>query len=286
MYVITGITGKVGGAMARVLRSEGKPVRAVLRNPEKAAEWEELGCEIAVADMGDETALTMAFAGGTAAFILPPSNFDPLPDFPEARAEAGIIRGALDKAKPGKVLCLSTIGAQASQANLLTQRSILEQALGDLAMPLTFLRPAWFLDNFSWDVGSARDEGVIRSFLQPVDRHFPMVSTDDIGDVAAELIQQDWTGRRIIELEGSQRISIREAAALFSEVLQSPVRVETVPRESWNALFLAQGMRNPMPRIQMLEGFNDGWIDFEGSDSDILKGKITARAAIVKLLQA
>jgi hypothetical protein len=45
-------------------------------------------------------------------------------------------------------------------------------------------------------------------------------------------------------------------------------------------------MRNPMPRIQMLEGFNDGWIDFEGSDSGILKGKITARAAIVKLLQA
>lgn len=286
MYVMTGITGKVGGAMARVLRAEGRPVRAVLRNREKAAEWQDLGCEIAVADMGDEAALTAAFADATAVFILPPPNFDPLPDFPEARAEAAIIRTALDKARPGKVLCLSTIGAQASQTNLLTQRTILEQALGDLAMPLTLLRPAWFLDNFAWDVASARDEGVIRSFLQPVDRAIPMVFTDDIGRVAAELIQQDWTGRRIVELEGSQRLSISDAAALFADILQRPVRVETVPRESWNELFLAQGMRNPLPRIQMLDGFNEGWIAFAGAESEIIKGKITPRAALEKLLQA
>jgi len=285
MYVITGITGKVGGAMARILRAQGQPVRAVLRNREKAAEWKDLGCEIAVADMGDEVALTTAFAGGRAVFVLPPSNFDPLPDFPDARAEAEIIRAALDKAKPGKVLCLSTIGAQASQTNLLTQRTLLEQSLGDLAIPLAFLRPAWFLDNFAWDVASARDEGVIRSFLQPIDRAIPMVSTDDIGRVAAEQIQQDWTGRRIVELEGPQPLSVGDVAALFSEILHRSVRAEAVPRESWNALFLAQGMRNPTPRIQMLDGFNEGWIAFEGADSEVVKGKITPRAALEKLLR-
>lgn len=286
MYVITGITGKVGGVMARCLRAEGKPVRAVLRNLDKAVEWHNLGCEIAVADMGDEAALTTAFTGAEAAFILPPPNFDPLSGFPEARAEAETIRAALEKAMPGRVLCLSTVGAQASQTNLLTQRTILEQVLGDMAIPLTFLRPAWFLDNFAWDVASARDEGVIRSFLQPLDRQFPMVFSDDIGRVAADLIQRDWIGRRIVEMEGPQRVSAHEAAALFSEVLQRPVRAESVPRESWSALFVAQGMRNPTPRIQMLDGFNEGWLTFEGDDRSLSKGRITPRAAIEKLLQA
>jgi uncharacterized protein YbjT (DUF2867 family) len=273
MYVITGITGKVGGVMARCLRAEGKPVRAVLRNLDKAVEWQNLGCDIAVADIGDEAALTTAFAGAEAVFILPPPNFDPLSGFPEARAEAETIRAALEKAMPGRVLCLSTVGAQASQTNLLTQRTILEQVLGDMAIPLTFLRPAWFLDNFAWDVASARDEGVIRSFLQPLDRQFPMVFSD-------------WIGRRIVEMEGPQRVSAHEAAALFSEVLQRPVRAESVPRESWSALFVAQGMRNPTPRIQMLDGFNEGWLTFEGDDRSLLKGRITPRAAIEKLLQA
>jgi uncharacterized protein YbjT (DUF2867 family) len=39
MYAITGITGKVGGALARTLLAEGQPVRAVLRDEVKAAEW-------------------------------------------------------------------------------------------------------------------------------------------------------------------------------------------------------------------------------------------------------
>jgi hypothetical protein len=40
------------------------------------------------------------------------------------------------------------------------------------------------------------------------------------------------------------------------------VRAEAVPRETWEALFRAQGMRNPLPRIQMLDGFNAGWLTF------------------------
>lgn len=286
MYAVTGITGKVGATMARTLLGAGSKVRAVVRNPEKAGEWAALGCEIAVADMGDEAALTKAFAGVEGAFILPPPNFDPLPGFPEARAEADIIRAALEKAKPGKALCLSTIGAQARQSNLLTQRTILEQALADLSMPLTILRPGWFLDNLSWDVASARDEGVIRTFLQPEDRPFPMVSTEDVGRVAAELIRQGWTGRRIAELDGPARISPRGIASIFSELLARPVRLEVVPRESWGALFRSQGVRDPMPRIQMLDGFNEAWIEFEGPEEHILKGKIGARTAIARLLNA
>lgn len=38
-----------------------------------------------------------------------------------------------------------------------------------------------------------------------------------------------------------------------------------------------------MPRIQMLDGFNDGWIDFEGRSEDIVKGKAPIVDVIRKL---
>ncbi len=101
--------------------------------------------------------------------MLVPPNFDPAPGFPEARATAASLKSALEKADPSKVVYLSTIGAQAGESNLLTQHTIIQQVLGELPMPITFLRPAWFVENFRWDVAAARESGIIMSFLQPLD---------------------------------------------------------------------------------------------------------------------
>ena len=40
MYAVMGITGNVGGAVARALLAKGEQVRGIVRNPEKAAEWQ------------------------------------------------------------------------------------------------------------------------------------------------------------------------------------------------------------------------------------------------------
>ena len=45
-----------------------------------------------------------------------------------------------------------------------------------------------------------------------------------------------------------------EVATTFSDLLGCPVRTEPVPRETWESLFKSQGMKNPMPRIKMLDG--------------------------------
>ena len=58
----------------------------------------------------------------------------------------------------------------------------------------------------------------------------------------------------------------------FSRILRKAVRVEVVPRETWEALFVSQGMKHPTPRIQMLDGFNQGWIEFEGGEAGSEKG--------------
>ena len=86
MYAITGITGKVGGALAQTLLSANQPVRAVVRDPGRAQAWAERGCEVAAANMDDAASLAAAFEGAAGVLILPPSEFDPLPGFPEARA--------------------------------------------------------------------------------------------------------------------------------------------------------------------------------------------------------
>ena len=65
----------------------------------------------------------------------------------------------------------------------------LEESLADLDMPIVFLRAAWFMENAIWDVSSARDQGVIRSYLQPLDRPVPMIATEDVGRKAATLLQ-------------------------------------------------------------------------------------------------
>jgi uncharacterized protein YbjT (DUF2867 family) len=275
MYAITGISGKVGGAVAEALLQAGLPVRAVLRNPANAAAWAARGCDVAIADMTDAAALARAFENVDGAFILPPPEFDPAPGFPEARAVIDAVASAIALGQPRRVVCLSTIGAQSTQQNLLTQRTLMEQALRRLPVPMTFLRPGWFMENFAWDVASARDDGLIASFLQPLDRAIPMVATADVGRIAAQLLQDTWTGLRVVELEGPQRISPNDAGRAFADALGTPVSVQAVPRETWGALFTAQGMKEPMPRIQMLDGFNEGWIDFEGPRDSILKGQVT-----------
>jgi len=288
MFAITGITGQVGGSVARHLLDAKQPVRAVVRDGSKADAWAKRGCEIAIADVKDVAALTAAFKGAEAVFVLAPPNFDPSPDYREARAVAMNFRSALEAARPGRVVYLSTVGAQARQDNLLTQHTIAEQILKELSMPVTFLRPAWFIENSSWDVGPAREKGVIASFLQPLDRPVPMVGTDDIGRVAAELLAESadekWTGHRIVELEGPRRVTPNEIASTFSKLFGKPVKAETVPRDSWEKLFLSQGMKNPNPRIRMLDGFNEGWIDFEKDETDTLKGKLSLEAVLKTLI--
>jgi uncharacterized protein YbjT (DUF2867 family) len=285
MFAVMGVTGNVGGEVARNLLAGGAAVRAVVREERKGEEWKQRGCEIAVADIHDAESLKRAFAGVEGAFVLVPPVFDPQPGFPEAQSVAASVRSAIEAARPGKVVYLSTIGAQAKEDNLLTQHTMIEEALRDTPTPITFLRPGWFMENAAWDVAPARETGVIPSFLIPLEKPVPMVATADIGRVAAALLRETWTGHRVVELEGPKRTTPNEIAETFAKLLDKPVRMEVVPRASWEQLFRSQGVTNPEPRIRMLDGFNEGWIDFEGGAKGTRKGVVTLEAVLKKLVR-
>jgi uncharacterized protein YbjT (DUF2867 family) len=284
MYAVTGITGQVGSATANSLLEMGQTVRAVVRNPERARDWAAKGCEIAEADFADSQALARAFAGVGGVFILIPPMFDPSPGFPEVRAMIGTLRITLEAARPPKIVCLSTIGAQATQTNLLNQLGLVEQGLAALPFPIAFLRAAWFMENSRWDVAAAR-AGTMPSFLQPIEKAVPMIATADIGRLAAKLLQESWSGRRIVELESRHRVTPIEMAAAFARILGREVRTEVVVRKTWHDLFVTQGMKNPTPRIQMLDGFNEGWITFERDGTEHVLGETPFETVAAELVR-
>src|SRR6202042_2413876 len=152
------------------------------------------------------------------------------------------------------------------------------------SVPVAFLRAAWFMENAAWDVEAAR-KGVIPSFLQPLDHRIPMVAASDIARTAAELLNETWMGVRVIELEGPRRYSANDIVAGFSAALERPVRAEAVPRNQWEALFRSQGMKNPMPRIRMIDGFNEGWIEFENGGAGSRKGEIALKSVLQTLVE-
>lgn len=284
MFAITGVTGQVGGVVARALLAAGENVRAVVRDPAKGAAWAKQGCEVALANMNDAAALTRAFGGADAVFVLLPPVFDPAPGYPESRAAIAALKEALIAARPARVVCLSTIGADAQEDNLLQQLGNMERELRTLPMPVAFLRAGWFMENAVWDVGPALADGEIASFLYPLDRPVPMVATADVGRVAAGLLRDAWTGVRIVELEGPRRTTPNEIAETFSRVLGRTVVARVVPRDTWEALFRSQGMQHPQPRIRMLDGFNEGWIDFAAPAATV-KGTVPLETVLRALVE-
>jgi len=286
MYGIVGITGRVGGSVAENLLANGERVRAIVRNPAKAAEWRDRGAEIAIADVDDPIALASAFKGMDGVFLMVPPNFAPTPGFPEIRRTLASYRAALAKSLPAKAVYLSSIGAeQSSGLGLITASHLLEQTLGDLPIAHAFLRAGWFMENHAWDVTTAREKGKIFSNLYPLDRKFSLVATADIGKAGADVLRQVWTSTRFIEVSGPEQYSPNDIARALSSALGRAVEAVAVPREKWTEFFIGQGMPEGRtePRAEMVDGFNSGWIHFRVPGTEYIKGTISLTSVMAKL---
>ena len=86
MFLVTGITGKVGGATAERLLAHGKEVRALVRNREKASNWANQGVELVDGDWNDSAAIERALKGVEGAFVMLPTFWAPRPITKKPRA--------------------------------------------------------------------------------------------------------------------------------------------------------------------------------------------------------
>jgi len=74
-------------------------------------------------------------------------------------------------------------------------------------------------------------------------------------------------------------------ATALAKLLGKPVRMKVVPRESWDALFRSQAMKNPVPRMRMLDGFNESWIEFERGKPGSLRGSTSLETVLESVIE-
>jgi len=168
MFALTGITGNVGGAVARTLLDVGRGVRA---NRARAREGRGLaaeGCDTAGCRSRKLRTARHGVEGMGGRLRDAAAIFDPTPGFPDADAKIAILRQALERSRPAKVVSVDHRRRCGSSENLLNQLRRLEAALADLPVPVTFCgrRGSWTMPPA---MCLGRDEGVIRSHL-PADR--------------------------------------------------------------------------------------------------------------------
>ena len=278
MYLVMGITGKVGGATARHLIKQGKQVRALVRNREKAAKWAGMGVELVDGDWNDAAAIATALKGVDGAFVMLPAVWAPSPDFRESRGVIANYVEALTRVVPPRVVALSSTGARrTSGVGMITTLSLLEQGLRSLQSPVAFVRAGGFFENFLFGLRAAQG-GTLPVFYNPTNRKSMMVASDDIGaEVATLLTGSAWSGHRVIEL-GSM-VSADEVAAQLGEVLKLDVKAFAVPRAGWAEAFEQFGIPkgHTGPAEEMYEGINAGWMGLGIAGTEHVEGTTSAR---------
>ncbi len=277
MFLITGITGKVGGAAAKHLLAAGKQVRALVRDEAKAKSWADRGVELVKGEWEDADAMAGALTGVAGAYLMMPPIQTPSRDFREAKAVIASYKQALAGAAPPKLVALSSMGSQqTSGLGLITSTHLLEEALRDEPFPITFIRAGGFYENFLYGL-QAGQGGTLPVFYTPTSHKLPMVATEDIGAEVAKLLTTDWTGKRTIEL-GSM-VSSDEVAAALGQVLGRDVQAQAIPREAWAGALEHMGMPKGETWAfeEMMEGENSGWIGFGVEGTERIEGTTSAQ---------
>jgi uncharacterized protein YbjT (DUF2867 family) len=277
MFLVTGITGNVGGAAARGLLAQGKQVRALVRDIKKAAAWADHGVELVRGDWNDTASISEALKDVEGAYIMMPPTQTPSPGFPEAKGVAANFAEALRQVPPPKVVALSSFGAEkTSGLGLITPPRILELALEEFSFPVALIRAGGFFENYMYGLEIAQT-GTMPMFYAPTDRKVGHIATADIGALVVELLTTVWSGRRVIEL--GRPVSPDEIAEAIGDVIGRKVKAEVIPRDAWAETMEQFGLPkgSTWAYEEMMDGVNSGWIDFGVDGTEKLPGATTAK---------
>jgi uncharacterized protein YbjT (DUF2867 family) len=203
MITVMGATGQTGGATARRLLEGGEHVRALGRSADRLAALRDAGAEPFPVDASDATALTEAFRGANAAYVLLPISPE-VPDWHAHMAQLGeAIVTAVRAAGVPYVVAVSSVGADLpSGTGFLTGLHAQEQrleTLTDVAHVLALRPGAYFENAYGW-LPVIAEQGVMADSVAP-NAPLPMVATRDVGAAAAAALRsRDWTGFAVREL--------------------------------------------------------------------------------------
>jgi len=220
VYVILGASGNTGSIVANFLLSKGEKVRVVGRDAGRLQYFVDKGAEAFTADMSDAAALTKAFSGARAAYLLLP----PVKTREAQERESDAIAKAVKESGVHYAVHLSSYGAQVPEgtgpvAGLHSSEEKLNAISG---LNVLHLRAAYFMENNLAAIGMIHGMGIIGNALLP-DVKLPMVATRDVGDYAAQrLLHLDFSGKQTRELLGERDLSMTEATAVIGRGIGKP----------------------------------------------------------------
>jgi uncharacterized protein YbjT (DUF2867 family) len=278
MIAVAGVSGHTGRAVADTLLHLGVPVRVIVRDEKKGAEWAARGAEVAVASLNDATALSRALNGADAAYLLIPPAYT-AKDVLAAQAVTrdAIVRAVIDS-RVGHVVFLSSIGAQHASGNgpVRTLHDA-EQALKKMATPVTILRAPYFLENWSAVLPVATSQHVLPSFI-PLDQAIETAATADIGEHVARLLAAAPPATlRIVEFGGPRRLSPRDVARDVSSLLGRQIMPALAALDQVVPTFTAAGLSLHAAHLleEMYEAMASGRTEFEGPGAPHARGRRT-----------
>ena len=208
--VVTGSTGKQGGAVARGLLARGHKVRAVTRdtNSNQAKSLANAGATLVTASLEDTAAIRKALEGATSLFAV---------TTPFGGTDAEIRQGiaATDAAQAAGVhLVFTSVGSANQQTGVphFDSKYEVEKHIAKVGARATILAPVAFMENLYF-IKEQLAKGIYASALPPT-RALAQVAIPDIGAVAVRVLEDSarFTGKRFDlagdELTGNDAMSI------------------------------------------------------------------------------
>ncbi len=231
LILVTGATGRQGGAALRALRKRGFPVRALTRDPDspKARALVGQGTEIVRGDLSDEASLTRALDGVYGVYSMQTRAGQGL----EAEVRQGI--HLADAAKRSRIshLVYSSVGAADQNTGVphFDSKFRIEEHIRGTGLRYTIVRPVFFMENWL-GMRDRIDTGGLSLPLAPETR-FQMIAVDDIGGTVALAFEHPgkWQGRAV-EIAGDD-LAMTEIAQAFTRVMARDVRYTPMSWEEY-----------------------------------------------------
>lgn len=255
--LVTGATGRQGGAVARELLHRGRTVRALVRD-RQAAPAQALaaaGAVLVQGDLDDPASLDAGMRGAGGVFSV--QTFQGPGGIAAEERQGRAVAGAAARARVAHLVYSSVGGAErATGVPHFDSKWRIEQHIAALGPPATVLRPAMFYDNFHY-IGPrpAGRELVLGLWLRP-EKPLQMIATADIAAFAADAFDDPsgWAGRQV-EIAGDE-LTGPQMAEVFARVSGIPARYEQQP--------IAQLREASAEMAAMFD-----WFDREGYQADL-----------------
>lgn len=260
---ITGATGHIGRVAAQELLKKGASVRAVGRSAERLKTLKNAGAEIFEASVDDAAAMTKAFEGSSAVFLLIPPNMT-APDNRAWQKKVGeAYVQAVAKAGVPHVVLLSSIGGHlAKGTGPILGLHLLEERLKTLpgATTVESLRPVFFMENHLFSLALIQGMGIMGGPLKG-DAAIPQIATQDIGVYAAERLLSPGKGRIATELFGPRDCSMNDSVKILGAAIGKPdLKWVQFPEADARKGMLGMGMSPSVVAdfLEMYASFNAG----------------------------